>query len=40
MAANEDGVTGIDLKLAKLDGDMTLVKWMLGILLAGVARSC
>jgi len=27
----------LDLKITKLDGDMNLVKWMLGLLIAGVA---
>lgn len=36
VAAYESRFSSFDLKLTKLEGDMTLVKWMLGMVLAGV----
>lgn len=37
VAAYENRFAGLDLKLTRIEGDMNLVKWMLGLLLAGVA---
>jgi hypothetical protein len=37
VAAYENRFAAFDVKLTKIDGDLTMVKWMLGILMAGVA---
>ncbi len=37
VAAYENRFASIDVKLTKIDGDINLLKWMLGLLLAGVA---
>ena len=36
VAAYENRFAGFDLKLTRIEGDLTLVKGMLGVLLAGV----
>lgn len=34
VAAYESRFSGMDVKLTKLDGDMSLLKWMVGFVLA------
>jgi hypothetical protein len=36
VAAYENRFSSLDLKLTRIEGDMMLIKWMLGVLLAGV----
>ena len=37
VAAYENRFASIDVKLTKIDGDINLLKWMMGIIIAGVA---
>ncbi|MEI8394336.1 MAG: hypothetical protein WCF85_06335 [Rhodospirillaceae bacterium] len=37
VAAYDNRFSGVDVKLAEIKGDMNLLKWMMGILIAGVA---
>ncbi len=37
VAAYENRFASMDMKLTRIEGDMNLLKWMMGIIIAGVA---
>ncbi len=37
VAAYENRFASLDLKLTRIEGDMNLLKWMMGVIIAGVA---